>query len=91
MFTESRRPSLGAADRILTRGKTKVMIEPVPRSTYHLGYDAAWLERGDYLSDSGHVWSQDFDHVCKQWPNRGQLHVLVHPDWWVNAFQGVTV
>ena len=62
------------------------MIEPQPRANYHLSYDAAWLERGDYLSDSGHVWSQPFESVCRRWPNQGQLHMLVHPDWWVAAF-----
>jgi hypothetical protein len=89
MFVESRRPSMGEANRILTRGQTKVMIEPEPRAHYHLGYDAAWLHRGDYLSDSGHVWSQPFETVSAQWPKRGQLHVLVHPDWWVGAFERV--
>ena len=91
MFVESRRPSMGAADRILTHRKTFVQIEPQPRAHYHLGYDAAWLERGDYLSDSGHVWSQPFETVCHRWPTAGQLHVLVHPDWWVAAFAKVAV
>jgi hypothetical protein len=91
MFVESRRPSFGAADRILKHNKTMVKIEPQSRATYHLSYDAAWLPRGDYLSDSGHVWSQDFQQVCRNWPRLGQLHVLVHPDWWANAFARVTV
>jgi hypothetical protein len=86
MFLESRRPSMGSATRTVTHKKTTVMLEPQPRANYHLSYDASWLPRGDYLSDSGHVWSQEFDHVCRHWPKHGQLHMLVHPDWWVGAF-----
>ena len=37
----------------------------VAGSSYGLAYDAAWLPRGDYLSDSGQVWSRDFDKVCR--------------------------
>ena len=53
-----------------------IRIEPQPRADYHLHYDAAWLSRGDYLSDSGHVWSQPFETVAAEWPLRGQLHML---------------
>jgi hypothetical protein len=86
VFSECRRPSLGDAERIVSHRGTSVLIEPQPRANYHLSYDAAWLPRGDYLSDSGHVWSQPFESVCARWPKWGQLHMLVHPDWWVGAF-----
>jgi hypothetical protein len=91
MFTETARPRFGRPDRVIKRGTTMVKLDPRPMSAYWLHYDAAWLPRGDYLSDSGHVWSQDFDVVCRGWPNAGQLHVLVHPDWWSAAFEGVAV
>jgi hypothetical protein len=86
MFMESQRPSMGPPIRNVTHKGTTVAIVPQPRSHFHLSYDAAWLPRGDYLSDSGHVWSQPFETVCARWPNAGQLHVLCHPDWWSAAF-----
>jgi hypothetical protein len=88
MFVESARPSLGAPDREISEGNCTVKIEPRPRSDYHLSYDAAWLRRGNYLSESGGRWSQPFDDIVK-WFGTGQLHVLVHPDWWSAAFERV--
>jgi hypothetical protein len=61
-------------------------IEPVSLADFGLDFDANWLPRGDYLSDSGGRWSQPFDEVAKAWPSKGQLHLLVHPDWWEHAF-----
>jgi hypothetical protein len=91
LFLESMRPKVGAWQRVIERNGSKVRLLPLSRSTYGLAYDAAWLSRGDYLSDSGHVWSQSFAEVCKEWPGRGQLHLLIHPDWWYPAFQQVAV
>jgi hypothetical protein len=54
-----------------------------------LDFDANWLPRGDYLSDSGGRWSQPFSEVAAAWPARGQLHMLVHPCWWTEAFERV--
>lgn len=90
MFVESRRRFLGEATRAITRGKTTVYIDPQPRSCYHLEYDANWLPRADYLSDSGKTWSQPMDQVTENF-GKGQLHVLVHPDWWAEAFMEVRV
>jgi len=89
MFVESRRPSLGAADREITHGNCTIKLQPQPRSDYHLSYDANWLPRGNYLSESGGRWSQPFDDVVDAFGD-GQLHVLVHPDWWGAAFDRVT-
>lgn len=90
MFVESRREGLGAADREITEGNCTIKLEPRPRSDYHLTYDANWLSRGDYLSDSGGRWSQPFPDVVGRFGD-GQLHVLIHPDWWSAAFAEVTV
>lgn len=90
MFVESPRPALGPSDRIISTSKCQLRIDPQPRANYHLAYDANWLSRGNYLSDSGGEWSQPFDDVVDAFGN-GQLHVLIHPDWWVNAFVGVKV
>ena len=51
LFVESARPTLGAPDRFLSFGDTMIRLEPQPRASYHLHYDATWLSRGDYLSD----------------------------------------
>lgn len=61
-------------------------VEPVPLDTFALDYDANWLPRGNYLSDSGGRWSQPFTDVEAGFPFPGQLHMLVHPDWWPEAF-----
>lgn len=90
IFVESRRTDYGPADRILRAGDVLVEIEPVSRSLYGLEYDANWLPRDDYLSDSGGRWSQPFAEVALRF-SRGDTHLqaLVHPDWWADAFAGV--
>jgi hypothetical protein len=45
------------------------------------------LSRGTYLSDSGGRWSQPFEQIAAE--RVGQLHMLVHPDWWGEAFAPV--
>lgn len=88
MFVESRRPSMGDPYRILEHEGVFVQIDPVSREVYGLEYDATWLSRGNYLSDSGGRWSQRIDDVVDAF-GHGQLHMLVHPDWWAEAFVGV--
>jgi hypothetical protein len=82
LFTESRRPDYGAAERVIGG----VWMRPVSRRAFGFEYDPNWLSRGEYLSDSGGEWSQPFDEVVGRWPTGGQLHMLVHPDWWTEAF-----
>ena len=91
LFTESRRESYGPADRMIVHDRVAVHIVPMSRRAYQLEYDANWLKRGDYISDSGGEWSQPFEALVAGWPELGQLHVLIHPDWWVEAFQPVEV
>jgi len=81
MFSECARPVLGSPDR--TIGSTK--LQPISRAIFGLEYDASWLSRGDYLSDSGFTWSQPFSAVVQNF-GEGQLHILQHPDWWTEAF-----
>lgn len=88
IFVESRRPSYGRADRVLALGEAVVRIEPVSRSIYGLDYDANWLPRAAYLSDSGGEWSRPFNEI-RELAGRVHLHMLVHPDWWSAAFTGV--
>lgn len=65
-----------------------VPLRPVPLGMFGLEFDANWLPRGDYVSDSGGEWSRPFDTV-KVPADLGQLHMLVHPDWWGEAFDRV--
>lgn len=89
MFVGCDRPDYGDRFRTLTYHGRSVNIEPLPLSVFGLDFDANWLPRGDYLSDSGGHWSQPFDEVAEAWPSRGQLHILQHPDWWAEAFEQV--
>jgi hypothetical protein len=88
LFTESRRPGYGAADRVVGG----VKLAPVSRSELGFDYDPAWLTRGVYLSDSGGRWnnrytSESFESVASRFPlAEGQLHILQHPCWWANSF-----
>ncbi len=82
IFTESARPDYGAPDRVVGG----VKLDPISRAKLGFDYDPNWLPRGQYLSDSGGTWSQPFAAVSGEWPSAGQLHMLVHPDWWDEAF-----
>ncbi len=86
MFSECVRPIYGGPDRILQHRGRRVRVPQVSLSEFGLDFDANWLSRGDYLSDSGGQWSQPFADVAAVWPAKGQLHLLVHPDWWTEAF-----
>lgn len=91
VFVESPRPACGDPRRILVSDGRKLRLSPVPRGDFGIEYDANWLTRGDYLSDSGGKWSQPFGEVADVWPAKGQLHMLVHSDWWSEAFVEVAV
>ena len=84
LFEESQRPDKGGIRDIVYDGKSYTLL-PLPRHAHGLEYDPNWLPRGHYLSDSSGVWSRPFDEVCEEFGS-GQLHVLVHPDWWKEAF-----
>ncbi len=82
IFTESRREEYGRPDRIVGG----VSLRPISRTELGFDYDPNWLPRGEYLSDSGGMWSKPFSQVDNEWPTAGQLHMLVHPCWWDEAF-----
>lgn len=87
MFLESRRPNCGDPGRTIQGAGHSVTLHPVSRGDFGFEYDPNWLPRGNYVSDSGGRWSQDFDRVVDVFSQRsGQLHLLVHPDWWQGAF-----
>lgn len=90
LFTESARPMMGPPDRQVKHRDATVKLEPISRTVLGLEYDASWLPRAYYLSDSGGYWSQPFDGVVAKF-GEGQLHMLVHPDWWGEAFHPLKV
>lgn len=81
IWMECRRPEMGDADREIDGRKLE------QRSLWEFGlkYESNWLPRGDYISDSGGFWNK---HPYRH--EGGQLHMLVHPDWWSVAFDKVT-
>lgn len=91
MFKECRRPSMGAADRSIEVAGVEVRVGQSSLADFGLEYDANWLPRAAYLSESGGRWSQPFDEISDGFPIAGQLHMLVHPDWWAAAFSPVAV
>jgi hypothetical protein len=94
MFLECARPSYGAPDRLVEYGGVVCPLEPLSMSVFELDYDANRLPRGDYISDSGGRWNphpDSFDRAVGNWSQAGQLHMLVHPDWWGEAFVPVEV
>lgn len=91
LFMECNRKELGGSDRIVTDTSRDpwLSISLGQRSLWDFGlkYDANWLPRADYLSDSGGRWSAGVFDVTARFPQaRGQLHLLIHPDWWAEAF-----
>jgi hypothetical protein len=91
VFVESPRPDWGAPERTVSHAGVDVEIRPVSRAVYGLDYDAIWLPRGAYLSDSGGRWqngysNEAFDQTAVGFPFDGQLHLLQHPDHWGRAF-----
>jgi hypothetical protein len=86
IFTECPRPDWGARDRVVSHQGVHVKLRQRTLEHYALTYDANWLTRGDYLSDSGGRWSQPWETAVVRF-GKGQLHVLIHPDWWTHAFE----
>jgi hypothetical protein len=98
-FTECARPKEGPPDRMLN-GKHSVRISPRPLADFGLTYESVRLGRGHYNTDSGGKWYEPFDDTVAWWDTfhslggaqlaanqgSGQLHLLVHPDWWTEAF-----
>ena len=61
---------------------------PTERSVYDLtdfglAYEAYFLPRTHYISESGGIWRQDNEAVVADFrKNGGILQVLLHPQWW---------
>ena len=64
MFVESPRPDRGAPDRRLEHRGAVLPLAPISRRNFELEYDANWLPREHYLSDSGGKWSTAASASC---------------------------
>ena len=62
-----------------------VPVERKSLASHGLDYDANWLRRGYYASDSAGVLQGATDQVPDH-DFSGQLHLLLHPCWWEGAF-----
>lgn len=83
LFDSCARPQLGAPDRTVAG----ITLNPVPLSLFGLEFDANWLARSAYISDSGGRWNDPgFEAIASGFPYEGQLHGLIHPCWWSSAF-----
>ncbi len=81
LFKESPRPKCGEPDRYVAG----VKLQPIHRRTLGFDYDPNWLPRLTGVSDSGGQWSQPFDELAAGFPYAGQIHMLIHPEWWAEA------
>lgn len=83
IFRECPRPDIGAPGREIDGWATG----RATLADFGLSYDANWISAREYLSDSGGIWqTPGFEPTVAGFPFERQLHMLVHPDWWANAF-----
>jgi hypothetical protein len=100
-FVECVRDNMGAPDRELTYEGRTLRIDPHPLSDYGLEYESIGLrmyESADgimrtrpgqvYNTDSGRKWYYPFEQTVADFEaiTDGQLHLLIHPDHWHEAF-----
>lgn len=88
MFLECARPQMGEPDRTICDRKGRTLkLAPRALSDFGLTYETYRQPRELYLSDSGGQWNAWLE-VRNRFPTPlGQLHVLMHPCWWVEAFE----
>lgn len=101
-FLECRRVKEGPADRVITRGRISLQLAPRPLADFGLEYEALWSAYPFpwRISDSGGKWlNPGFEETAEQFARQldvtdlptateapRQLHALIHPDWWGQAF-----
>jgi hypothetical protein len=95
-FVECARPKLGPPSRTVTRGTNSLRLRPRPLADFGLEYEALILgdPRPFRFSDSAGQWLKPgFDETALKFSaeRERQLHMLIHPDWWANAFERVAV
>jgi hypothetical protein len=105
-FLECVRSGNGEPDRELRFRDRMLRLEPRSLAEFGLEYESIGLrcyDRGDgvmrtrpnqlYNTDSAGGWFYPFEDTIRDFRvlHDGQLHLLVHPDWWSEAFVAVAV
>jgi len=106
-FLECRREKEGPADRVITRGAISLKLAPRPLADFGLEYEALWCAYPFPFrcSDSGGKWlNPGFEETAAKFADQvdvtelpqktedvRQLHLLIHPDWWMHAFAAEAV
>lgn len=100
-FVECVRPQLGEPNRELSYNGRTLKLDPRPLADYGLEYEAIGLRQYEYHdgqmrtrpnqlynTDSGKAWFYPFEDTIAAYRRLkdGQLHLLVHPDHWHEAF-----
>jgi hypothetical protein len=86
-FLECARPEMGSPTRTLRHDRVTLKLNPRSIREFGLEYESLrCAPRAMYLSDSGGRWNEPFDELADRFPAEGQLHILMHPDWWHQAF-----
>lgn len=100
-FVECVRDGMGAPDRELTLKGRTVKLDPRPLADFGLEYESIGLRMYEgpdgimrtrpgqvYNTDSGGKWFYPFEDTIAAYEaiEDGQLHLLVHPDHWHQAF-----
>lgn len=103
-FVECVRDGMGAPDRELSYDGRTLKIDPRPLADFGLLYESIGLRMYEsedgimrtlpgqvYNTDSGNRWYYPFEQTIAEFNGitRGQLHLLVHPDHWHEAFSRV--
>lgn len=103
-FVECVRDDMGDPDRELTYKGRTVKLDPKPLLDFGLEYESIGLrchDNGDgimrtrpgqvYNTDSGNKWYYPFEQTVNDFQaiSDGQLHLLIHPDHWSQAFLAV--
>lgn len=101
LFLECVRPQNGAPDRELTYHGRTVKLAPRSLADFDLEYESIGLRQYTdakgtvrtrpnqlYNTDSGGEWYYPFEDTIREFRGLidGQLHLLLHPDWWHEAF-----
>jgi hypothetical protein len=87
-FIECARPNMGAPDRTIRNRGRELTLRPRSLADFGLTYESLRAgPRAHYWSDSGGRWNQSYAQTARDFPDpSGQLHILIHPCWWFEAF-----
>lgn len=104
-FVECVRPEYGEPDRLLEYAGRTLRLDPRPLAAFGLEYESIGLRQHErdgvirtrdgqvYNTDSGKKWYYPFEQTIAEFHaiEDGQLHLLLHPDHWHQAFVEVAV